>query len=232
MKTTADKSHKLPIFEKRFLQLREEKDMSQDAFAKFLGISRPTVGFYENGDRIPDALILEKIARKCEVPSDWLLGLSESDTASYALIEHTTGLTPEAIDLLNLSCDEGLYASNKVVVNAFITCGFFMKMLEQIAANIEALETLCSITEELRETTYKDASPEIITCLTESENSEFIERSRYRFLRDVEHIYDAMIIQLSEKYGPALVEAKRKEMAWLDEFLERQSKRKAKNQED
>ena len=46
-------------------------------FADFLGISRQTVGFYCNGDRIPDAVVLRQIAEKCEVSVDWLLGLSD-----------------------------------------------------------------------------------------------------------------------------------------------------------
>lgn len=67
---------KFPTFAKRFYQLRG--DMSQDEFSKYLGISRPTVGFYENGVRVPDAMILLKIAERCNVSADWLLGLSDS----------------------------------------------------------------------------------------------------------------------------------------------------------
>lgn len=67
---------RLPIFAKRFNELR--RDMSQDEFSKHLGISRPTVGFYENGARIPDALVLRQIAERCNVSTDWLLGLSNS----------------------------------------------------------------------------------------------------------------------------------------------------------
>ena len=66
---------KLPIFAERFHELREER--AQAEFAEFLGISRPTVGFYENGSRLPDALTLRKIAEKCNVSADWLLGLTD-----------------------------------------------------------------------------------------------------------------------------------------------------------
>lgn len=41
---------RMPIFAERFAQLRGE--MTQGEFAEFLGISRPTVGFYENGTRL------------------------------------------------------------------------------------------------------------------------------------------------------------------------------------
>lgn len=69
------KRDKFPIFQKRFNELRGK--MSQDDFAKFIGISRPTIGFYENGERVPDALVLNKIADACEVDIDYLLGRSD-----------------------------------------------------------------------------------------------------------------------------------------------------------
>lgn len=74
MKT--DATAKLPVFARRFRELRGER--SQVKFSEDLGISRPTIGFYENGDRVPDALTLKIISEKCNVPSDWLIGLTEN----------------------------------------------------------------------------------------------------------------------------------------------------------
>lgn len=69
---------RFPVFTERFRELRGERDNTD--FAKFLGISRQTVGFYCNGDRIPDALGLKQIADKCGVSADWLLGLTDVRT--------------------------------------------------------------------------------------------------------------------------------------------------------
>ncbi|HIQ79133.1 MAG TPA: helix-turn-helix transcriptional regulator, partial [Candidatus Scatomorpha intestinavium] len=69
---------RFPEFTERFRELRGERDNTE--FGKFLSISRQTVGFYCNGDRIPDALGLKQIAEKCGVSADWLLGLSEFKT--------------------------------------------------------------------------------------------------------------------------------------------------------
>lgn len=68
-------------FAERFSKLRG--DESQKDFAARIGISRPTVGFYENGDRLPQADVLKQIAERCGVSTDWLLGLSDytEDTA-------------------------------------------------------------------------------------------------------------------------------------------------------
>lgn len=62
-------------FQERFSKLRG--DESQKDFAARIGISRPTVGFYENGDRLPQADVLKQIAERCGVSTDWLLGLSD-----------------------------------------------------------------------------------------------------------------------------------------------------------
>lgn len=64
----------LLVFQERFRSLRGK--MSQAEFAERICVSRPTVGFYENGERLPDALTLKKIAECCNVSIDWMLGLS------------------------------------------------------------------------------------------------------------------------------------------------------------
>lgn len=75
MKQRSGENDRLPIFTKHFRELQGERTNTE--FADFLGISRQTVGFYCNGDRIPDAQILRDIAKKCNVSSDWLLGLTD-----------------------------------------------------------------------------------------------------------------------------------------------------------
>lgn len=91
------------VFKERFHALREECGMSQDAFSKYLGISRPTVGFYENADqengRIPDADTLRLICKKCNVSADYLLGLSDvkNPETTVQAICAATGLSETAV---------------------------------------------------------------------------------------------------------------------------------------
>ena len=91
---------KMPTFAGRFIKLR--RDQTQAEFAEFLGISRPTVGFYESGERIPDAITLERIARRCNVSADWLLGLSDNPSVkeNNQVAQKTLGLSPEAVENL------------------------------------------------------------------------------------------------------------------------------------
>lgn len=70
-----DTPPRFPAFRDAFLKLMG--DMTLEQFAKKLDMSRATVGFYAAGKRIPDALGLKKIAEKCGVSADWLLGITK-----------------------------------------------------------------------------------------------------------------------------------------------------------
>ena len=94
------KENRLPVFTRRFRELQGER--SNTEFADFLGLSRQTVGFYCNGDRLPDVITLMQIAEKCNVSTDYLLGRSDAKTAdkNIQLACETTGLSVEAINAL------------------------------------------------------------------------------------------------------------------------------------
>jgi len=73
--------------------------MTQEEFAKFTGLSRPTVCFYLNGERIPDAETLKQICERCQVSADWLLGLSSIKSPGENIREAAayTGLSEDAV---------------------------------------------------------------------------------------------------------------------------------------
>jgi len=88
------------IFQKRLKELRGERKLFD--IAKDLGISRASLGYYENGDRRPDIDILVKIAKYYDVPSDWLLGLSDvkSHDLDMKAFADKTGLSEYAVKRL------------------------------------------------------------------------------------------------------------------------------------
>ena len=92
------KENRLPIFTRRFRELQGER--SNTEFADFLGLSRQTVGFYCNGDRLPDVITLLQIAEKCSVSTDYLLGQSDVRTQVPEIqsICKYTGLTESAVE--------------------------------------------------------------------------------------------------------------------------------------
>ncbi|RGX55703.1 MULTISPECIES: helix-turn-helix domain-containing protein [Anaerotruncus] len=147
MKT--DATAKLPVFARRFRELRGER--SQAKFSEDLGISRPTIGFYENGDRVPDALTLKIISEKCNVPSDWLIGLTENQMSDNIEIGRTTGLTDAAIEKLRFyAYDEQQLTIH--LVNRFIeeSIPMYLAMdLEQYSRALNARSNYVSESDEI-----------------------------------------------------------------------------------
>lgn len=97
---------RMPVFRDRFNLLRGNR--TQAEFAAALGMSRATVAFYCAGDRIPDALTLRDIAEKCDVSTDWLLGLSDamSTDATVQAICNYTGLDEFGVQELHSSYEQ------------------------------------------------------------------------------------------------------------------------------
>ncbi len=71
------------LFRTRLIMLRKKLGLSQAEFAKACGISRPTVGFYENGGRVPDIEVLFKICASFTVPPGYFLGLDDKGREEY-----------------------------------------------------------------------------------------------------------------------------------------------------
>lgn len=141
-----EEKNRLPIFQERFKTLRG--NLTQDKFAEKAGIARTSIGFYENGDRLPDALTLKKICEACNVTSDWLLGLSDVQCPNIdnIAINKRLGLSEEAIAKLEqerkeseLYCDLALGFD---IVDHMIKTGLLHKLSHDIAFSISTLYAL------------------------------------------------------------------------------------------
>ncbi len=60
----------------RLVELRKEKGLSQVGLAKELGVDCSTIAKYETGDRLPDLVMLCKLADFFGSSTDYLLGRS------------------------------------------------------------------------------------------------------------------------------------------------------------
>ena len=103
MSTDAARKYELPIFRERLDELRGQ--ISYADFAAFLGISRATVGFYLAGKRVPNAADLKKIAEKCHVSTDWLVGLDAAKTHEQSGFAAKLGLSGETVEKLAIMED-------------------------------------------------------------------------------------------------------------------------------
>lgn len=61
----------------RFAQFRQEKTMSQDEFAAYLGVRVETLKEWENGTSVPSADLLQIICNTLNCSADYLLGKSQ-----------------------------------------------------------------------------------------------------------------------------------------------------------
>lgn len=121
------KNDRLPIFTERFRELQGERTNTE--FADFLGISRQTVGFYSNGNRVPDAITLIKICQKCDVTADWLLGVPgsvKSLNSDIAAVGKYTGLSESAINFLHSIREKEVPSK---IISAIIAHGGFPSMI-------------------------------------------------------------------------------------------------------
>lgn len=85
-------------FKKILKDLRTERGLSQDEFAKELGISKGAVSYYETGQRVPDIVVLSALADYFGVSTDYLLGRTETKSVNedIQVACKVTGLTEEA----------------------------------------------------------------------------------------------------------------------------------------
>ena len=145
------KQGKMPILRERLNQLisnenaafsaflhnpeRKNTDPSIVAFAEFLGTSRQSLGYYLNGERIPDAAMIKKICERCEVSADWLLGLSDVKTPSTDIqaIALRTGLSEKAIKTLERYKTSKLEINNKLYsINELLSSNYGNEVLNYI----------------------------------------------------------------------------------------------------
>lgn len=136
---------RLPKFTERFVKLRVG---TQDEFAKKLGITRPTVGLYESGARIPDAEILRRIAINCDVSADYLIGLSDcpSRDDDIQIAQKTTGLS---FDALRRILDNEYSGRDEAIdaLNHLLPGNNLFHMLSALSEYIAACQTVHDLNE-------------------------------------------------------------------------------------
>ena len=96
-------------FPRRFRELLDSReDITQEAIAELVGVTRQTVGNWYSGKSAPDAVSLAKIADEFNVSIDWLLrenAPKKIDAELSAVCEYT-GLSEKAITALHeRSCE-------------------------------------------------------------------------------------------------------------------------------
>lgn len=111
------------IFAERLRGLREAAGLSQAELGEKLGVSRGSISFYENCERVPDIVFLDRVSVFFGIDHCFLLG-SQYKHQSNENIGLTLGLSEKAVETLQ---EYEIYGEE---ISAFIEHEHFPKLLE------------------------------------------------------------------------------------------------------
>ena len=91
------------VFGKRLKELRKANGYTIEQFADMVGISKSTLGYYENDKRMPDIKILSRIADTLNVHADYLIGRTNTTALKGKMktVCKFTGLSDRAAEYLS-----------------------------------------------------------------------------------------------------------------------------------
>ena len=109
------------VFGKRLKELRKEHGYTIEQFADMVGISKSTLGYYENDKRMPDIEILARIANVLSVSADYLIGRTNTTARKGKLktVCEFTGLSDQAAEYLSELAENRDYAKLSVINHLF-----------------------------------------------------------------------------------------------------------------
>ena len=101
--------------------LRKKKGITQDELASFLGVTKASVSKWENGQSIPDILLLPELATFFDVTVDWLLGY-EPQLSKEQIQKQYEELGE---DFVRLPFEE-VFSKSEALVKKYYSCYLFL----------------------------------------------------------------------------------------------------------
>ena len=115
------KSTCVEVFGKRLKELRKANGYTIEQFADMVGISKSTLGYYENDKRMPDIKILSRIADTLNVNADYLIGRTNTTALKGKMktVCEFTGLSDSAAEFLAQLVKGKDYAKLSIINHLF-----------------------------------------------------------------------------------------------------------------
>ena len=109
------------VFGKRLKELRKANGYTIEQFADMVGISKSTLGYYENDKRMPDIEILARIADTLNVNADYLIGRTNTTAlkGKVKTVCEFTGLSDCAVEYLSELVQNKDYEKLSVINHLF-----------------------------------------------------------------------------------------------------------------
>lgn len=97
-------------FPKRLKQLRLEIGVSQEEMAKKLDVSRAAIGYYENGERVPDIRFLARLIDLTGCSTGYLLGYADQMKDKNIPLGMEADLSDSEVEIIrSLSCRKAFH---------------------------------------------------------------------------------------------------------------------------
>ena len=107
-------------FNERLKELRLSRELTQEEFAKRIGISRSAVGLYETGKREPDFETLELFADFFNVDMNYLLGKTDANT-DISSIKNVVTIHKKKIPVIGtIAAGQPIYADEHI--ETYVPC--------------------------------------------------------------------------------------------------------------
>ena len=115
------KTPSVEVFGKRLKELRKANGYTIEQFAAMVGISKSTLGYYENDKRMPDIEILARIADTLNVNADYLIGRTNTTAQKgrQKTVCEFTGLSDRAAEYLSEIVEKKDYAKLSIINHLF-----------------------------------------------------------------------------------------------------------------
>ena len=109
------------VFGKRLKELRKANGYTIEQFADMVGISKSTLGYYENDKRMPDIEILVRLADTLNVNADYLIGRTNTTAQKGKMktVCEFTGLSDCAVEYLSELVKNKDYAKLSIINHLF-----------------------------------------------------------------------------------------------------------------
>ena len=112
------------VFSKRLKKLRESKELSQQALANSLKISKSSINMYERGEREPSFETLETIADFFNVDMNYLLGKTTINSDTIL----SDNLQAEIFAIFDAACKQRNITHGMAIVRSSVQYDFFPRL--------------------------------------------------------------------------------------------------------
>lgn len=197
-KVNISKTGNIDLFGKRLKDARIKAGFSsQKDLAKFVGLDRVTINYYENGTRKPDIQVFIDIADKLNVSYDYLLGYSDTPIREYHDTRELTGLSDKAIEVLHHYVEMAKFKDGypEWAIDK-------LKTLNVLIENDEGAKLLSDISEFLWSTYKKSTSADDVIIITDDlgidrvfSNSDLHNAKLVELQKDLSNFKDTMKIE-------------------------------------